>query len=87
MNSGINVVIYTYFIIMALVCVWYTQNFQINIVVNLLSLYALQCASTCIGTPKTTNFSFIPNGKFMSFGVEIFKYIKAFLYTVLCINK
>ena len=36
-------------------------------------LYTLKCLN--IGTPKTINFPFVPNGKLMVLGVPIFKHI------------
>ena len=35
--------------------------------------YTLKCPS--IGTPKTINFPFVPNGKLIILGVSIFKHI------------
>ena len=35
--------------------------------------YTLKCFN--IGTPKTINFPFVPNGKLMILGVPIFKHI------------
>ena len=35
--------------------------------------YTLKCLS--IGTPKTINFPFVPNGKLMVLGVPIFEHI------------
>ena len=36
-----------------------------------------------IGTPKTINFPFVPNGKFMVLGVPILKHKRVILQTVL----
>ena len=36
-------------------------------------IYTLKCL--CIGTPKTINFPFVPNGKLIVLGVPIFEHI------------
>ena len=45
-----------------------------------------------IGTPKTVNFLFVPNGKLMVFGVPMFKlfvvvYIQDHFNSHICLNK
>ena len=38
----------------------------------------IDCTPRCLsnGTPKTINFPFVPNGKFMGLGVPILKHIR-----------
>ena len=43
--------------------------------------YTLKCLS--IGTPKTINFPFVPNGKLMVLGFSIFEHI---IIAVICPN-
>ena len=51
----------------------YTTNHHLNSC----SYITLKCLS--IGTPKTINFPFVPNGKLMVLGVPIFEHIKIWL--------
>ena len=51
--------------------------FTIKSTEELKSKYTLKCSS--IGTPKTINFPFVPNGKLMVLGVPIFEHIKIWL--------
>ena len=39
-----------------------------------------------IGTPKTTNFPFVPNGKLLVLGVPIFKNIRVRVHCIRCID-
>ena len=54
-------------------CITYSTNFIVIYDNLLLALCTMKCLS--IGTPKTINFPFVPNGKLMVLGVPIFEHI------------
>ena len=49
------------------------------------SIYTLLCLS--IGTPKTINFPFVPNGKLVVLGVRIFKHIRVIIICLIMFPK